>query len=225
MTDLELSATSRALLDAARDGLGPDPAAVARMRARIGAAVGGGAVAGVTASTFTLANKLGLVALALAVGTGAAVLATRSSAPADEPIAALAIEAPAPTAVTVASAGSAREVVPEVAAPAPAAPEIEMAPVRVTKPVERAPRTIDLGREVELVDRAMAALRSGDYAAALVAVRLHATETGGAGQLAEDAAAIEIDALCKRKDPAAPRKLAAFDARWPSSAQRAKLCR
>ena len=42
----ELSPTARALLDAARDGLTPDAAALRRMRGKIDAAVGGGAAGG-----------------------------------------------------------------------------------------------------------------------------------------------------------------------------------
>jgi hypothetical protein len=69
----------------------------------------------------------------------------------------------------------------------------------------------------------MAALRGGQPSAALAAVRLHATETAGAGQLAEDAAAIEIEALCRMHDASVATRLAAFDARWPQSAQRSRL--
>jgi len=76
---------------------------------------------------------------------------------------------------------------------------------------------------VELVDLAMAALRRGDTTAALAAIRKHRSETLGAGQLAEDAAAIEIEALCRRHDPSVVAKLDAFDARFPRSAQRSRL--
>jgi len=84
---------------------------------------------------------------------------------------------------------------------------------------------IDLAREVELVDLAMAALRRGDAGTALVTVQRHAAETAGNGQLAEDAAAIEIEALCQLHDPARNAKLAAFDVRFPRSAQRSRLDR
>ena len=85
------------------------------------------------------------------------------------------------------------------------------------------PRGVDLAREVELLDTAMAALRGGDAAAALLAVQRHAAETAGRGQLAEDAAAIEIEALCRLHDPTTSAKLEAFDARFPRSAQRSRL--
>lgn len=69
----------------------------------------------------------------------------------------------------------------------------------------------------------MAALRGGDAAGALKAVQRHAVETAGRGQLAEDAAAIEIEALCHLHDPTTNAKLEAFDARFPRSAQRSRL--
>jgi hypothetical protein len=84
-------------------------------------------------------------------------------------------------------------------------------------------RAVGLAREVELVDLAMAALRRGDPGGALRAVQRHTAETLGHGQLAEDAAAIEIEALCHLHDPSTNAKLEAFDARFPSSAQRSRL--
>jgi len=85
------------------------------------------------------------------------------------------------------------------------------------------PRGVDLAREVELVDAAMASLSKGDAAAALASVRLHRAETNNRGQLAEDAAAIEIEALCRLRDHRVVAKLEAFDARWPESGQRSRL--
>jgi len=82
---------------------------------------------------------------------------------------------------------------------------------------------VPLAREVELLDRAMAALGHGDPTSALDEVRLHARETGGTGQLAEDAAAIEIEALCHLHAPSATQALARFDTRFPRSAQRSRL--
>ena len=52
---------------------------------------------------------------------------------------------------------------------------------------------------------------------------MHAAETRGSGQLAEDAAAIEVEALCRLHDPSVSAKLDAFDARFPRSAQRSRL--
>ena len=82
---------------------------------------------------------------------------------------------------------------------------------------------IELGREVELIDLAMAALRRNDAAGALRVMQEYAAEAGERGQLGQDAAAIEIEALCKLGDPAARAKRAAFDARFPHSAQRVRL--
>jgi len=58
---------------------------------------------------------------------------------------------------------------------------------------------------------------------AIEAVRVFERETAGRGQLAEEAAAIEIEALCQLRDDAATRKLDEFDHKWPSSAQRSRL--
>ena len=69
----------------------------------------------------------------------------------------------------------------------------------------------------------MAALRRGDPGAALRGMQDYAREARGGGQLAEDATAIEVEALCKLGDPAAPDRRAAFDARFPRSAQQARL--
>jgi hypothetical protein len=85
-----------------------------------------------------------------------------------------------------------------------------------------APRTT-LARETELVEVASHALRDGDLAAVHAAIATYTHETGGAGQLAEDIGAIEVEALCRANDPSASTKLAAFDARWPHAGQRHRL--
>jgi len=242
----ELGPESRALLDAAREGLGPDAAAIQRMRAKIGAAIaaggatgaaaGAGAETGAGAGSGALAVKLGAIALAAAIAVGAvvAIVSLRRGEEATEPRVELpVVRAEPPT------RDSAREV-PPAAREADPGPEIEMAPLvraeeaRPSPPAPAAPRVepaperpaarrADLAREVALVDQAMDALRRGAPAVALDAVRVHAAETAGAGQLAEDAAAIEIEALCHLHDPTVGAKLAAFDARWPQSAQRSRL--
>jgi hypothetical protein len=260
----ELGPEARSLLDAARGGLGPDAAAIRRMRAKIDASIaGGGAAAGASAQASTgaaagggagvsgLAVKLGAAVVAATLAIGAVVYVRgRGDAPASEPRV-------AETAVRAEPAAKAppREVAPAVRA-AEVEPEIEMAPEIVAEPSRPAaaakpaapvstpreaappagqasapaaaapppsPPRADLAREVTLVDQAMAALRRGDAAAALAAVGVHAAETGGAGQLAEDAAAIEIEALCRLRAPSVAQKLAAFDAKWPESAQRSRL--
>jgi type IV secretory pathway VirB10-like protein len=216
MTD-ELGPASRALLDAARDGLAPDAEAIRRMRMKIDATV-----ATTAATGGALAAKLAIVgAIAAVVGIGAIALrgdGERTAAPQ--------LELPAQRVERIAPPAAHEP-------PPPAPPLIEMDPMQARAPVvaaapppapapARAPRA-DLAREVALVDQAMAALRRRDAQAALAAVRLHGSETAGTGQLAEDAAAIEIEALCLLHDPHAGAKLAAFDARWPDSAQRSRL--
>ncbi|HEU0033142.1 MAG TPA: hypothetical protein VFQ53_21060 [Kofleriaceae bacterium] len=209
----DLGSASRALLDAAREGLSPDAAAIARMRSRIDAAVVTAGAGTATAATTTLATKLGLVGITLALVAGAVLYARREHT---------AVAAIAPPAL---------EIDHVVAPPTPALhasahDDPAPPPARVVEPHASAiaPRaTIDLGREVALIDRAMAAMQSGDPSAALVAVHVHARETAGHGQLAEDAAAIEIEALCRLHDPTTADKLAAFDVRWPESAQRSRL--
>ncbi len=208
----QLGSAARALLDAARDGLGPDAAAVSRVRAKVSAATGAGA-------TTALAIKLGVVGVALALAVGLGVRASRDHAS----------ETPAidlPNARSEASPPVVRPapvVRPTVVAVEPA--PIEMAPARARPVVhaDDAPRGVDLAREVELIDLAMAALKRGDAAGALVTVETHARETRGAGQLAEDAAAIEIEALCRLHHPSVAAKLDGFDAAYPRSAQRSRL--
>ncbi|MEO8703371.1 MAG: hypothetical protein ABI867_25210 [Kofleriaceae bacterium] len=208
-----LGSASRALLDAARDGMGPDAAAIARMRGKIDAAVGGGVAAG------TIASKLGIVAVVGAVAIGGAVYSQRSTPLANETVV---VETPAVERATP-MLQTAREELPSPIVDEELAMPAIVAPPRALKAPVRPARGIDLGREVALIDSAMAALRQGNATAALAAVTTHATETAGAGQLAEDAAAIEIEALCKLHDARVTPKLAAFDARWPNSAQRSRL--
>jgi hypothetical protein len=100
---------------------------------------------------------------------------------------------------------------------------VEPSRVEPSREPTRAKSGVDLAREVEIVDAAMAALRNGDATAALASVRLHRAETNNQGQLAEDAAAIEVEALCRLHDRRVVAKLEAFDARWPESAQRSRL--
>ena len=202
----QLGSAARSLLDAAREGLGPDAAAVSRVRAKVGAAAGAGAAT-------AIAIKLGVVGVIAALAIGAGVYSSRDHA----------AETPAidlPSARSEASPPVVRPAVAAIAEPAP----IEMAPqsAQRARPVVQA-EGIDLAREVALIDLAMAALRNGDSAAALATVATHARETRGAGQLAEDAAAIEIEALCRLHDPSVATKLERFDANFPRSAQRSRL--
>ena len=223
MTDDNLSPSSRSLLEAARPGLGPDAEVAKRMRAKIAASVGAGAgIATVAAVKSGLAAKLAIVSAVVLVGVGAAVFALSNTddevrAPAVTPSVSEPLELP----------GSAhhveREPQREVHLPA-----IDARPTKIATPTTPVvtpakPAKPSLAREVELVDQAMTALRSKDFRAALGAVATYRSETAGAGQLAQDAAAIEVEALCGARDPSGPTKLAAFEVTYPSSAQHARL--
>jgi len=210
----ELSPLARALIDAARDGLGPDADALRRVRGKIDSAVvpaGGAVVAKLAIVAGIAAIVAGAIALrgedvaapALSFGSSA-IVETHEQRAHEGPPPVMHIEMPAQRASRVVDA---KPPIPTVVAPAVVAP----------------PRGIDLAREVELVDAAMASLRKGDATAALASVRLHRAETNNRGQLAEDAAAIEIEALCRLRDHRVVAKLEAFDTRWPESAQRSRL--
>ena len=193
-----LSESTRALLDAARQGLAPDAAAVVRVRAKVAASTGG-LLAGVGAK---------LLVMALVAGVGGAILATRGRAEISTPT----VSVPEPATTEVAQVATARVEAP----PAPVA-QRRAAPVLVV--VEH---HADLAREVALIDTAMTVLK-GDPQQALATIQIYDSETAGRGQLAEDAAAIAIEAHCALHAPDAAAKLAGFDARWPTSPQRARL--
>jgi len=252
----ELGPEARALLDAAREGLSPDPAAIRRVHGRIHAAAAGAAVG--TALGVKLGIKLGLAGAIAALAIGGAVYLRRAPAapPASLPSIELAgpIERPERAAAHEAAPPSDEDLItieppsdpirrgdPSGARTAPATPRIAPAPaVAAPHAATRSPAAtssgaaapasgaakpagIELSREVALVDLAMAALRRDDAAAALRVMQEYAAEAGDTGQLGQDAAAIEIEALCKLGDPGARDKRTAFDARFPHSAQRARL--
>lgn len=233
MTDL-----SRNLLNAAREGLAPDADVAARVRARVAAAVGAGAVAtpvaAVKATAATSTSTTGSVAvvstkagIGLAAKIGAALLvvgiaavalvATRDASPSGG-VAALAPTSSQSdeTAATHTSTSSHEQ-------PAPSATHdvVNGANADVTKKPAPAPRA-SLAREVELIDLAMVALRKQTPAAALAAIATFDKETRGRGQMAEDAAAIALEAHCRLGDDVSA-KLVAFDATYPSSAQRSRI--
>jgi len=199
---------SRNLLAAAREGLAPDPAVAARVRARVAAAVGAtAAVAPVKASaTASAAAKIGGALLAVGLIVGALAVLPRSSDRTQVPQLGTTTIEDEPTA-------RAHEV---AVASQPAVP----APAVALDPPARSLAT--LAREVELIDRAMLALRRGAAPAALEAIATFDRETRGHGQMAEDAAAVAIEARCSLHHDVAER-LAAFDREYPSSAQRARL--
>jgi hypothetical protein len=202
-----LSPSARALLDAARAGMSPSPGAIARMRANVIATASVGTVSGAIGIKLVVLGVVGVAAIG-------ALLARDSDAP-TKPVA-IDLSAPglSPPATTVAAVDIA--VAPLESTPSPAA----VPPIARPRRIER---TISLPREVELIDRAMTALRRDDASSALVAIGIYMVETRGAGQLAEDAAAYEIQALCRLGDPRVDQKLAAFDRRFPLSANRSRL--
>ncbi|HEX3757285.1 MAG TPA: hypothetical protein VHW23_01205 [Kofleriaceae bacterium] len=232
-----LGPEARALLDAAREGLSPDSAAVRRVHARIHIATGG-AAAGAAAGA-ALGIKLGLIALVAAgVVVGASVYRRGPTAvappalelanPAEQPQRAAVHEAapPPPTPHPADDALIVLEPMPRAVRRTAPRSELGARPPAASPPAAISPAAgtgIALGREVELIDQAMAALRRGDPGGALHVVHDYAREAGGAGQLAEDAAAIEVEALCTLGDPAARDRRAQFEARFPRSAQQARL--
>jgi hypothetical protein len=202
---------SRNLLAAAREGLAPDPAIAARVRARVAAAVNAPVATVATpakAGAATGLVKIGAVAL-VALGVVAAVVISRSDAPAAAPT----VGAPSTDEELSTPRVSAAEHVVVPAKPA-------LAPAPALQP--EAEPEVTLAREVELVDRAMLALRGDRPSDAIAAIALYHSETRGRGQLAEDAAAISIEAHCALHDDVKA-QLVAFDRAYPSSAQRERL--
>ena len=228
MTD-ELPPDIRALLADSRAQLGPDGAAIARLRMRVAAGVG----KGVVGATFV---KVVLLGVAVA-STGAIAYALRrapaSTAPvidvagsassADEAPRVHAVEheasaptAPDDTATRVARTDPKRTIIVEPIVPAPAA-------AQATPPAQATPVAhVALAREIQLVDQATRALHRGDFASAAAIVHTYDLETAGTGQLAEDAAAIGIEAACGQHADVTT-QLAHFTQRWPSSAQHARI--
>ena len=199
-----MTPTARALLAAARAGLDPDPSAAARIRAKLDARLAAPA-AGLSLKLLATLGIVGGIATLAALSTPAAARATVPAAPAMVEV------APAETPVRVVAA-SAESSVPPRAVDDARAHRVHVA---------AAPRDISLAREVELIDRAMSALRAGHADDALTAITLYHRETADRGQLLEDASAIDIEASCTLHLDVST-KLAAFDATWPSSAQRAR---
>jgi hypothetical protein len=230
-----VSPAARELLDAARPGLGPDEEAAKRMRAKIAGAVGAGAIGAAAVKTGMLA-KLAIVGTVIVAGAGAAYFALRGdrgdevSAPHVSPSVREPVEMPG-SAHHVENEPDQDSIVIDQVNPGrgnlnPGQVNPGLAPKSTTKistPTGSPKGKPSLAREVELVDRANAALRAKDFRGALAAVHDHAIETGGTGQLAEDALAIEVEATCGLKDPGARARLAAFDAKYPSSAQHSRL--
>lgn len=218
MTD-DLSPRARALLDAARDGLGPDDAVLARVRDRViaGGAAGAAGAAAASASTGGgIAGKLAIVGIVAAIGGG--VWLGLGLGRAGEPAPAASapeLAAPVETSTTSRFEAAAPTAPPPSASPLPSAPAAARRAVPVTAP--------SLADEVAVVDAAMAALRAGDLQAALAATDRHSATFGERGQLAEEAAALRVEALCRLGDDRADAGWDAFLVRWPTSAQQPRI--
>jgi hypothetical protein len=246
----DLGPESRALVDAARNGLGPDEIAIRRMRARVAATIVAGTGTAVIAGH--AANAATTAAATTATTAAATTTATATAAAATG--ASIAVKVAVAIAISSAAIGSGVHVVRSRSAPPAKAPvvelpasapsreldRVELAPpivshVREASPVVAAPPPppphhtvpapppVSLARETTLVDAALVALSNGRTADALLAVRRYTVETHGQGQLAEDAMAIEVEARCRLGDARAADVFAAFDARWPQAAEHAKL--
>jgi hypothetical protein len=232
MTDL-----SENLLQAAREGLSPDAAAMARVRAKVaasvaatGAAATGSAVAIPAKAATGLGIKLGIGVLGAVVlaALGGAIVASRSHRATEPARIAIATHDTdeTPESVRVATTE------PRMVAPATSPATTQTRPTRTqaaksipapaVAAVAHAPEPVSLAREVELIDKAMLLVRRGDARDAIGVIATFERETRGAGQMAEDASAIEIEARCRLHEDAGA-QLSAFDRRWPSSAQRSRL--
>ncbi|HET9989803.1 MAG TPA: hypothetical protein VFQ65_14825 [Kofleriaceae bacterium] len=231
-----LGPTSRNLVAAARRGLDPSADVAARVRAKVALAVGAGATAATTmpraasvapkAAVFGTGKILAITAIVGALVT-AAWFVERSpvvaSAPAIVVPAETELDSPNDLHVEVSASGDAVTAAPV----APRATRASRGSATIVKPpapppaVESTP-AITLAREVELVDTAMSSLRANDPANALATLVVYERETAGHGQLAEDAAALEIEARCRSNTPVT-NQLRAFDERWPRSVQRERI--
>jgi hypothetical protein len=251
---------SRSLLAAAREGLAPDDAIAARVRAKVAAAVAPAAASAIAsgdaAAASATATATTTTATAITSATAPSVAApsakaTASSLPLGKLALALVVVAAASTAFVVVRSERAPAAVPlgelplqvadeppadvRVAAPndplvlpdaprarAKQAPTVEAPSSPTRSAASREPAS--LSREVELIDLAMVSLRKNAPLAAIEAIRVFERETLGRGQMAEDAAAIEIEARCVLGGDVTT-ALARFDRRWPESAQRERIQR
>jgi hypothetical protein len=235
-----LTPGARAVVDAARSGDEPGAGDRERVRAKVLAAIAAGGAAGAGAAGHAsaatsagsataggaLAAKLAMIAIAVAgVATGA-YLALRSPDRAAEQMPAPSVSAlppepqPEPEVAPAITADAAIEMGPEdVPDPSPAKP-------RATKKKDPAPTLSpadSLREERALIARASDALRDGDAAAALTAVKEHQRRFPD-GMLIEERSAARVQALCalgRTADGTSARE--AFLARWPRSVHAAKV--
>ena len=230
-----LGPLARNLVAAARSGLDPSAASAARVRARVALAVGGGAsTGGAPAPVARLAPKLAVTKLAALVATTGALAVGgwfavhRATTVPQEP--AIALSAP-PHEVASSSRTRVTSVTHDERVAAPSVTPATVARIKSVVPRGNAASVQEvaypvasptLAREVALLDAAIASLKGNAPAAALSTLAIYARESQHHGQLAEDAAALEIDACCRAHEPVEA-QVVEFVARWPSSVQRARL--
>jgi len=225
MIDNELGADVRALLAAGRDHLGPDAATITRLRSRIDAAVT--TVPTSASAAKAIGVKLAIVAVTAVVGAGVyRYFAARQQV---EVSSALQIDVDEHVDLETRSSLASQEPSPP-SEPRQAVPDVAPSAAEASEPAVEAPIEtpapepgISLAREIELVDRAALGLRRRDLDSAVEALHMYADETKGRGQLAQDAAAIEVEVLCRRNDTTAAAQLATFEQQWPHSAHRSHL--
>jgi hypothetical protein len=236
MTSDQLPADARALLAAGRDRTGPDAATVARLRARVETAVVAGAST-IAASATTKATASVSAIKSIAVKLVVVVASTSATAYLAHEVTARRssnVEV-APILVMPRNTTDVSEFQPTVTVTAPE--QVPLVPL-VEEPAARAEEQAEqpapselvtntpqatLAREIELVDRTTIALRGDDFDAALDALRTYDVETAGGGQLAQDAAALRVEVLCRTHDVSQMKELDAFVAHWPRSPQRSHL--
>ncbi|HEY5950451.1 MAG TPA: hypothetical protein VIV40_33400 [Kofleriaceae bacterium] len=223
---------SRSLLAAAREGLSPDAAVAARVRAKVAASVGAAAATGSAAAiplkVGSSAGLLKLGAALLALGVVATVIVALG--PERAPEAPRLSVTPSETDDVRADVRVVAPIDPGLALPAAPQPHVKHVTPAVELPRDEAapaaavaaqePAT--LSREVELIDLAMVSLRKHAPLAAIEAIRVFDRETLGQGQMAEEAAAIAIEAHCVLHDDVTD-AIARFDHEWPESAQRERI--
>ena len=212
----ELTFEARELFRASRDALGPSEFDLARVRRRVRIAVAGGTGAAVLAKTTAASANSHALAVTCAIGAtlagGGVALWTVMRPSASPPPPSVIVPAPV--------------VAPELA-PSPEPPTVVLeappppAPVRVMAPaiVSATPPADSLATELAILRSADEALHHAEPARSLAIIRsAHPT------QLAAELAALEIDALCalSRSDQARERT-EAFLVRWPKSALRDRV--
>jgi len=243
----ELGPIAKLLVESAREGLSPDDAAIARVRGRVATAVATGAAAttagaasakaAVGAATAKTAAgiagaKLAAIAVVASVAIGGGVVvATRGGgepahvAPVQQHVAPAPVQRPAPVPPPIEQPPPVPEASIPIPPPTPAkAPHVAGPKPRVVDPApEPAQEPATLGRETILIDDATSSLRNGHPADTLATLAIYQRETGGHGQMVQDAESLELEALCALHAPEVPAKLAAFRQRWPKSAELARI--